>query len=283
VSGGAENEYVRRPLCRVLFQMEASIQWSLLTAPYPIGFIGDGLTRVVTVALPCSKVRTLLPSGLTLGEQDVTPPGTHPVVFLFHGFTECQWSFPTMLGSMNFHEQTAGIPFTYVWGNLGPYYFMPKLYLDNAFVQMSGRWLWGLDKELAIMEATGSRYTVNSLAGRRLVSLSWSTHENNGHRDIAGYPEFEPVRRMLSQKLITVFPAAVGPWFTLTDFDRRWKLATVRPLRTWLEVDASYMPGLEGGCYPGLDGSPENACVPGSYELNAPWWLSFPYRPMTSP
>src|ERR1700686_3525245 len=91
----------------------------LLTAPYPFGFIGDGITRGVTLVLPSSEVRALLPAGLELGDQDVPPEGTHPVILLFHGFSNCQFSIPTLVQSMNFHEQTAGVPFTYVRAGVG--------------------------------------------------------------------------------------------------------------------------------------------------------------------
>ena len=253
----------------------------LLTAPYPFGFIGDGMTRGVTLALPAAQVRAWLPPGLELGPQNRTPAGTHPLIFLFHDFTHCQYSFPTLLQSMNFHEQTVGIPFTYlpagnpVSGKLGPYYFMPKLYLDDLWVLLNGKYLWGFDKEMAAIAVTQDRYTVTSSGGESLVSLSWSCQGTNGHGGIREYPAFEPIREMLSQTLITLFPAAVGPFFTLTEFDRRWNLARLRPVETVLEVGPSYLPGLEPGRY-----LPSPAL--GSFELSAPWWLSLPYPPMLS-
>jgi hypothetical protein len=240
----------------------------------------------MVLALPSSIVRALLPAGLELGEQHVTPRGTHPVIFLFHAFSHCQFSFPTLLPSMNFHEQTVGVPFNYVRaghgveGSRGPYYFMPKLYLDDRWVLMIGRTWWGFDKEMAIVNATADRYTVTSLAGRRLVSLGWGDRGDAGHQPIAFYPEFEPIRQMLSQPLISASRLVAGPFFTLTDFDRRWNLATVRPLRAVLDVDPSYMPGLDGGHYPASGSSEDaNSSVLGSFELSAPWWLSFPYLP----
>jgi hypothetical protein len=253
--------------------MRTSLQWytpqeDALTAPYPCGFIGDGITRGVALALPSSIVRAFLPAGLDLGEQRVTPPGTHPLVFLFHSFSHCQFSFPTLLPSMNFHEQTVGVPFTFV-RSVGPYYFMPKLYLDDRWVLMVGRTWWGFDKELAIVNADDAQYTVTSLAGRPLVSLAGSSGDE--YRAIALYPEFEPVRQMLSQPLISESRLAAGPSFTLTDFDRRWNLARVRPLRAVLDVGSSYLRGLDAGHYPSSE--------LGSFELSAPWWLSFPYPP----
>jgi hypothetical protein len=246
-----------------------------LSAPYPFGFIGDGLTRCVTLALPSAQVGALLPPGLELGEQSVTPAGTHPLLFLFHDFDHCQYSFPTLLRHMTFHEQTAGIPFTCLSshrdsGQTGPYYFMPKLYLDDLWVQFNGRLLWGFNKEMASVDVTESRYIVTSVGGRRLASLNWSAFDDVESKPVAECPEFGPVREMLSQTLVTAFPATAGPFFALTDFERRWNFGTLRPLHTTLEVDEAYMPGFPGGRW----------SAPASFELTAPWWLSLPYRPL---
>ena len=260
-----------------------------MTAPYAVGFIGEGITRLVPLALPSAKVRAWLPDGLELGKQNFTPPGTHPVIFLFQEFSHCQFSFPTWLRSMNYHEQSMGVPFTHIHtghgvaGILGSYYFMPRMCLDDLWV-LVGSAGWGFNKELARVNTTASRYTVTSLAGRRLASLAW-TGENN-HRAVRGYTEFEPIRQILSQRLVTAFPAPGRPFFALTDFNRRWEMAKVRPLRTVLELDPwymppSYMPTSNAVRYPasGWSAGIESSAL-GSYELLAPWWLSFPYPPV---
>jgi hypothetical protein len=213
----------------------------------------------------------LLPAGLRLGEQGVTPAGTHPVIFQFHDFVNCQWSLPTWLQPMQFHEQTVGIPFTYLDAG-GPYFFMPKLYLDDLWVQLNGRFWWWFDKELAAVKRTGHCYTVTNLSGRRLVSLDWSADGGDGYLPAAGFSVFEALRQLLDQTLISAFPAA-SPYFSLTDFDRNWNLGKVRPLRTVLDVDPAYMPGFSGGSF---------SAASASYEFSAPWWLSLPYGPAAS-
>lgn len=255
-----------------------------MPAPYLFGFIGHGLTQGIALALPSSKVRNLLPAGLELGDQDVTPRGTHPLIFLCHHFSECQFSFPNPLRSMNFHEQTVGIPFTFIREGAGapcergPYYFMPKLYLDDLWVLLNGRFWWGFNKELAIVCANDGRYTVTSRSGHRLISLEWSARGESDHASI-GYVGFAPIREMLSQALVSICPAALGPFFSLTDFDRRWNLATVRPNDSILEVAPSYMPGFDGGLFTesGHSGG-TGTFILGSFEIFGPWWLSLPYR-----
>jgi hypothetical protein len=257
----------------------------LVRAPYPFGFVGDAITRCVVIALPSLKVRSILPLNLELQPQNATPPGTHPVVFLFHEFIHCQFSFPTGLPPMNFHEQTIGIPFTEVRAGRGvsniegSYYFLPKFYLDDLWVLLIGRSFWGFDKELAAVSITGSSYTVMNRSGRRLASLEWSSNEER-QPAIDGYPEFEAVRQMLSQPLISFSPMGIGPILTLTDFVRNWNLGTVRRLRSIFDVDPDYLRGFGGGRFATESEPGEGvALVLGSYEISAQWWLSYPYLP----
>jgi hypothetical protein len=244
--------------------------------------MGNGITRCFVLALPSHSVAAMLPMGLDLGCQDVVPQGMHPLIFQFHGFSECQFSFPTLLRSMRFNEQTVGIPFTYVRGgrglrpDSGPYYYMPKLYLDDLWVLMNGRFWWGFNKEMTKVEVTDRRYAVTSLAGQRLISLEWNSYGDAGARETTGYREFEPLRQMLSQTLISDTPASLGPFFSLTDFDRRWHLTTARPLDSAVEIDPSYMPRFEGGRFTASG-------VPASFELVGPWWLSLPYQQIQPP
>ena len=255
-----------------------------MIAPYPVGYTGDGLTRGLTLALPCAQARSFLPAGLDIGEQHVTPPGTHPVILQFHDYSRCRLSVPTFLPDMQYREQTVSIPFTYVTGaagtSAGPYVFMPKLYLDHSFVTVAGFAFWGFGKSMAHISLTPDRYTVSSPAGVRLVSLRWKAAAN-GHRTPAGYPAFEPIRQILSQPLISMLPAAGGPFRVLTDFHRNWQTAALRPLQTILEIDAPYGPGFDCDRYPSSDWSTGiDTSTLGSFELSTPWFLSFPYSPL---
>lgn len=257
-------------------------------APYPFGFIGDAITRCIAMALPYSNVVSMLPPGLEPCPQQVTPIGTHPLILQSHTFAHCQFSFPTMLPPMSFHEQTLGIPFVRVTADgAGPFYLMPKLYLDDAWNQFIGRSFWGFNKELARVRVNGDSYTVTSLAGQRLASLRWSAYDEEARPAIGGYEEFEPVRRMMSQTLLSFSPAALGPILTLTDFDRSWNLATVRKLRAKLDIDANYFSGFSGAhCHTIDESGHASGWATGGFEVSAQWWLSYPYLPpgtMTGP
>ena len=79
-----------------------------------INLHGDGTMRGVTLALPTDRVRDLLPAGMELGAQDVSPKGTHPVILFFHDMFRAQMSIPTLLPNMTYHEHSVGVPFTYI-------------------------------------------------------------------------------------------------------------------------------------------------------------------------
>jgi len=190
---------------------------------------------------------------------------------------------------MKFHEQTFGIPFTGIRAAVGvpsqpgPFYFMPRLYLDDLWVWMVGRNYWGFDKEMAVVQVTECSYTVSSSAGRQRASIVWSAGADEPRFAMDGYADFEPIRRMLTQPLVSLSPVAMGPFLSLTDFDRNWNLASVRPIRSVVDIDPLYLHGFDGGRYATSGALPESLPVLlGAYELSGPWWLSYPYLPHTA-
>jgi hypothetical protein len=255
----------------------------------PFNFSGGfGHMRGVTLALPSDRVQNFLPSGLELGEQSLTPKGTHPVVLYFHDMFRAGFSIP-IAASQSYHEYSMNVPFVYLSpssltpGRPGPYQFMTKLYLDNLGATLVGLMCFGFAKEMASIQVTTDRYTITSLAGQRLMSLAWKEDEQAGFQPVAECANFQPIREMVSQPLISVVPFSVGPFFAVADFDKNWDVATVRPLQTVVEVDVSSLPGYDCGRYPSSGWSPGiDQSVLGSYELRAPWRLSLPYPPMMS-
>jgi hypothetical protein len=158
---------------------------------------------------------------------------------------------------------------------------MPQLYLDHSFVVLGGFTFFGFVKQMTRIEVTAERYTVSSQEGARIASLEWQPETARDFRCPEGYARFERLRGMLSQPLVSQMPAGGGPFFALSDFPRKWDAARVRPLRARLEVDVPYAAGFERGAYPEVGWSPGiDESSLGSFELQAPWWLSFPYSPV---
>ncbi len=219
---------------------------------------------------------------MQLGPQDVSPPGTHPVILFFHDMFRAHMSVPTLLPNMTYREHSIGVPFSFVSpggltpGKPGPYYFMPRLDLDNVLATLGGLAFWGFAKHLARVTVTENSYAVSTAAGEPLTTLTWTL--SGVHRPVAEEKHFEPVRQMLSQPIISMVPAALGPFFILSDFDKAWDVATVRPMSAVVEVHCDYVPGYTSGRYPAEGSLPGiDTSVIGAYELRAPWLLSLPY------
>jgi len=259
-----------------------------MTNPFAvINAHGEADTRGVTLALPIDRVRNLLPDGLELCPQEVTPKGTHPVIVFFQDMFRVVLSVPTLLPSRTYREYCMGVPFSCIStrsitpGYPGPYFFMPKLYLDDPWPTITGVLGWGFPKRFASMMVTAERYDVSDLPGRRLTSLSWKPDSGGNYRPVANWPNFAPIRAMLDQPLISMAPASLGPFFILSDFDRNWDAALVAPMQTALDVDIEFVPGFQPGRYPASDWSPGiDGSVLGSYDLRVPWRLSLPYPPL---
>jgi len=253
-----------------------------------INLSGDGVFRGVTLAVPKARVEALLPPGLALGPHDVTPAGTHPVIFSFNDLTRAQMSVPSLLPVLNYNEYTMGIPYTFIArGGLnrnspGPYYYMPKLFLNSTLAIMGGIAFWGFRKDPAFVHVEDDRFVIRTQSEQTLTSLAWKP--SGAFKPINEVPNFEPVRRMLDQPLISQVPPLGGPIYVVSDFDKRWDVATIRSLETTLTIDEDFVPDCRsfatctvgrGTTAPGIDKSPL-----GSYELVAPWRLSFPYLPI---
>ncbi len=252
-------------------------------SPYnDVRLIGDGVMRGATLVLPTQSVQDLLPHGLTLGPQTLTPPGTHPVVLFFHDLFRAHMSIPTLLPSMTYREQVVGIPFAHVTraftGPSGPFFFMPRLWLDNFLATAGGLLWWGFAKKLARITVTADRYSVATESGHPLIALDF---EQVGEPlPLSHFPHFEPLRELMDQPLVSQLPAAMGPLFACSDFAKNWRTARVRPLRTAVQIDTAFVTGLPCGrfpetdLHPGIDESPF-----GGYEIHTQWSQGLIYPP----
>jgi Acetoacetate decarboxylase (ADC) len=254
--------------------------------PYnAVNLVGTGVMRAATIALPKADVLALLPYGLELGAQDLTAPDEHPVVLFFQEMIRAHMTIPTLLPNMTYHEQIVGIPFTYVTRGYpmpcGPFFYMANLYLDELLPTIGGKLGWGFTKQMANVTVTADRWAVTERSGDRLISLDFAPTEE-GYQPVEYYPNFEryyePVTGIMTQPLVSQLPAAIGPFFACSNFDKKWDEALVRPLRTAVTIDQSFVPALPCGRFPhegyaqGIDASRI-----GSFEVKARWRLGLIY------
>jgi hypothetical protein len=267
------------------------MRFSLMTPSNPLAAInvnGDSTRRGVTLQVPKDQVRACLPPGLELGPQNLTViPGTHPVLLFFNDMFRLHWSMPTLVPSVTYHELHIGIPYTYLStgpvtpGAPGPYYFMPRLHLDNWSAIFGGLVFWGFAKRRARFCVTVDSYTVTTPTGEPVASLKWEMPRLSLFQAVSTFEHFKPVQQAMSQTIISMAPASLGPYFTLTDFSMAWDSAELQPLHTAVEADGNYLPGYPGGRIPLSGWSVEDIRYSplGSYELRASWQVSLPYPP----
>lgn len=249
-----------------------------------INLIGEGIMRGVTVVLPTAEVQNLLPHGLELGEQRLTPSGTHPILLFFYDMLRVHMSVPTLLPSMSYREHLVGVPHAYVApgpmgsARSGPFFFIPRLYLDNYLPTLGGVLFWGFAKQMANITITQDRYAVSGTSGESLISLDLKPTGDS--RPITHYASFEPIYHILCQPLVTQVPLAVGPWFAASMFDKKWSTAELQPLSTVVRIHQAFVPGLPCGRFPaegcaaGIDQSPL-----GSFVLKTRWRSSLIHPP----
>jgi hypothetical protein len=249
-----------------------------------INLVGDGIMRGVTIVLPTAEVQGLLPHGLELGEQDLTPRGTHPIILSFYDMLRVHMSIPTLLPNMTYREQILGVPYAYVSpgymgsGSAGPFFFMPRLNLTNYLATLGGVLFWGFDKELASISVTMDRYAVSGPGGEPMLSLDFEP--SGDYRPITHYTRFKPIYDILCQPLISQVPLAIGPWFAASMFEKKWSTAELQPLSTVVRIEQAFVPSLPCGRFPaegravGID---QHSL--GSYVLKMRWRTSLIYPP----
>ena len=245
---------------------------------------GYAVTRAVTLALPREHVSTLLPYGLVLGPQHVTPPGTHPVIMLFHQVVRAHMSVPTLLPSLSYYESIIGIPDCYLsYGPIddttpGPFLFEPRLYLDSVLAIAGGVLYWGFAKRMATFRVTAERFVISAEQGGTLTCLE--SRPTSEFQPIDSCAHFDPIRRMHDQPLVLMLPCGIGPFFVCANFDKDWRRGSLRPLETVTHIEQVFVPGLDAGTFPEHGVSPGiDASVLGSYEMRVPWRLGLPYAP----
>ena len=238
----------------------------------------------VSLSLPVETVRWMLPAGAELGPQPYTPQGEHPVVLYFGSLFGAHLTFPRVLiNNVNYREQIVGIPYVYTRGRsgpVGPYFFMPQLYLNDALFTLGGRLVWGFAKNLARIVETpvdgkpdALRYAVQTVRGRLpVIEAEWTPQ--GPAEPVLNNPLFKAQLAIMRQPLLAQKPLLFNSYFTCSDFSKSWPGATVRPVAAESLVQAEFVAGLPTGkrVYTPLDAS--NPL--GAFHLRAQWNLDLP-------
>jgi hypothetical protein len=241
---------------------------------------GDYFADIVTLALPDDAVRRMLPCGLELGPQTVTPAGQHPVMFAMGRHRDVTmpllgWTpgFP-----LNYQELFVVVPALRrpcaLGSYKGPFLYPPRLYLDNLQAVLGGELIWGMAKLPARIAQDETSFAVARLIdGAPMLSLA--SRIAGAYGPVASQPNFAPLAALLSQRMINKALLGLGCYLGAT-MDWGWSRAVLRPVATVLDIAQAFIPGLPVGRFaaPGIDADPL-----GSAQVRTHWELTLPYPP----
>jgi hypothetical protein len=232
---------------------------------------GDYAAAIMVQPLTSDQAADLLPAELELAPQTATPPGTHPVFFMF-GRQVNVHSHLSRWPSMTYAEFVLGVPCVQ-WKATGhtyrgPYFFMPRLFLNRAMPIGLG-YLYGFAKELARVESVNEAYQINSLwHNQPLVADRFRRTGQPGL--VSDFPLFQTQLEWLNQPFIG--KTLLG-FCRCSYFDWDFNHAQLQAIEAEVTVAQPFMPGLPPGTFAlkGLDHSPLGACW-----LSTHWRLSPP-------
>jgi len=200
----------------------------------------------VTLPVPTAAVAAMLPPGLALVEQTVTPPGTHPVILLFAEQRDVRMNL-LPFGWKSYLEFICAVPWvrhkTPKSSGFPPLIWPQKLYLDFAPPIALGVHAFGFPKQKAAITFDDVSYVIRDLAtGAEIIACSYERTGPEGRID--DFPMFGPVRP--GYEMVMVTPNRLLGWqYSVYDFSL--ESAQVAPLRMQIRIGAN-----EFGLPPGL-------------------------------
>ena len=225
----------------------------------------------VVLAPDVDVVKALLPAGLSLAPQTLTPAGTHPVVLMFGQHSNVHpWFQPPSSGG-HYNEWIVATPCLEWRGNglVKPCAYMSRLYLNSLYYVFLG-WLYGYPKKLSKSMVTSSSYDVRTFPGNQpRVSMT-----NALAGPVTPFPSM-PGHEAIASVFELPFFQRLGPMPWLAS--RMWfelETATVQPMSASFSINT--------GCAPGLPAMSQQvgsiaSGIPGAFHLSCDWMLSRPY------
>ncbi|MFB2567004.1 NAD(P)-binding protein [Rhizobium sp. IMFF44] len=227
-------------------------------------------------SLPVERVRQMLPPGLVLSKQSLTPAKTHPVTFLFNQQTNVRASFlPRVLGFKSYLENIVAINCVEIEDGDGTIFsFLPALFLNNVLATYSGRLFYGLAKRLAKNAWDGSLYRTTSEDSQPIWQMRYFDHAPIGR--LVDLGNISLVRALLDAPILT--PRPFGTWQAMA-FDFSVGSAFAAPVATHLDIYPTNVIGLPPGRFisPAFKEGEEENGLPGAFRCWTNWTLSNPF------
>jgi hypothetical protein len=238
-----------------------------------LDFIGDLDAALALVAVPAETARAMLPEGLRLAPQRLTPATQHPLLFVLGRQRKVRLALFSF--GLDYLESILVVPFVEharpERRPRGPFGWLPCLLLDRPLPVLAGRLLLAYAKQRAVIEATDDSYRIAcARTGAPLLSARFSA----AGASFSGCPR--PLAEIL--RLPVISRRARGAWrYSVAGLDL--ERAEVRPIAIDLTIERPLVPGLPTGAFR-LEAEAGRALrLRTSWRLTGPWARRSP-RPL---
>ncbi|HEY9039003.1 MAG TPA: NAD(P)-binding protein [Roseovarius sp.] len=229
-------------------------------------------------AVDATALQAVLPKGMTLHPQALTPEGTHPVAILANQQIGVRASIlPKFLGYRNYYEAIIAINFVQVEGHEGVFSYLPNLYLTNNWARLAGVWWYGYNKRMGQLAMGNGRYSVSAPGGGQIWSGRYQ--QKDFARPLMDSPDCGLVQSISEQ--IVVSEGKFSRW-QFSSFDFNLTSAYVAGVSADITVSDANLANIPAGrmiANPLNMGNeqpnPANR-LPGAFRIWTSWTLSNP-------
>ena len=237
-----------------------------------VHILGSYSGYVVPISFPKVVVASMLPNGLSLAPQTLTPPDKHPL-FLNIGFEDkVRPAWGSLNGpGVNYQEFIVGLPYVQITAtSQGPLYYSPRIYVNKISPALGGLF-WGFPKRLARIKAEHNSYQVSSYWQNEPLFTAHFTPSGDPGLP-SQFPLFNEMSKILGK---TTFLEPRAGSFVCNQISQDLSTQLLQPVEADLEVLKHFVSGLKVGSYSakGID-----TTVLGAFQyINpTPWQLTLP-------
>lgn len=237
-----------------------------------LDFVGELDAVIARVAVPADSARAMLPQGLRLAPQKVTPGNRHPLLLMLGRQRNVRLAL--FSHGIDYLEFILAVPFVeHAQPDRqprGPFGYLPCLFLDRRLPIWAGRVLLAYAKRRAAISASDETYRVACAhTGEPLISALSRPAGRSGSRWPSG-----TIAEMLQLPVIS--RRAHGAWrYSVADLGLG--RAQIEPIELDLAIERPFVPGLRAGAF-ALDAKAGHA-----FRLRTSWRLTGPFARRSLP
>jgi len=251
------------------------------TAPWPLTpMFGTGqLDGFFSFhAVDAKALEIVLPDGMSLHPQTLTPDGTHPVTVLCNQQMGVRASImPKFLAFRKYYEAIIAINFVQIDGQKGVFTYLPNLFLTNRLAKLSGIIFYGYNKNIGQLSMGQNTYSVSGPQGAPIYNGHYN--QRNFARPLTDFPTAGRVQSLLEQVIVS--QGRFSKW-QYSSFDFNLSSAYVAGIQAKIDVQDARLANLPQGVMQanpiridGQQANPDNQ-LPGAFRIWTSWTLSNP-------